>query len=284
MVFARPKKNSLRFRLSIISIFALHVTHAQELYVFSEPASNMPARSMSAKLSAHYVAKDNIYGRFSQRYMPEVMLGINKNLMVHVYGTFADMHTNGFDFESIGFYGKYRFLSRDDIHKHFRMAVYLDGSYTRVPFHYDEITLMGDKSGIGAGVIATQLWKRTAVSFTVGHTQVLDPSRNNKVIYVPSRNYQSIDYSLSVGQLVLPREYKDYRQTNLNLYLEVLGQQTLDRGTHFVDIAPAIQFIFNSNTKLNIGYRFQASGSMDRMANQSWLIAFERTFLNVLRK
>ncbi len=72
--------------------------------------------------------------------------------MVHVSATFADMHTDDFKFESISLYGKYRFLSNDDIHKHFRMAVFADASYTRVPFHYDEITLMGDKSGVEAGL------------------------------------------------------------------------------------------------------------------------------------
>ena len=267
-------------------VFSWQVTRAQELYVYSEPASNMPARSISAKLSAHLVSSDNIYGRFSQRYMPEIMFGFSKKLMVHVSATFADMHTNNFAFESTGLYVKYRFLSKDDIHKHFRMAVFADASYTRVPFHYDEITLMGDKSGVGAGLIATQLWKRFALSATIGHTQVLDASRKNDVIYVPSRNYQSLDYSLSSGYLLFPRKYTGYNQTNLNLYFEVLAQQTLDRRTYFVDVAPAIQLIFNSNAKLNIGYRIQVGGrgTMDRMTSRSWLIAFERTFLNALKK
>ncbi len=257
---------------------------AQELYVFTEPASNMPSRSISAKLTGHFVATDNIYGRFTQRYMPEIMCGFNKNLMMHAYATFANMHTSSMGFEAAGMYAKYRFLSHDELHKHFRMAVFVDAAFTRVPFHYDEITLMGDKSGIGAGIIATQLWNRFALSATVGHIQVLDKSRSNDVIYVPARNYQSMEYSLSGGLLVLPKEYTDFKQTNLNLYCELLAQQTLDRATHYVDIAPAMQLIFNSNAKLNIGYRFQVAGNMDRMTDRSWLISFERTFLNALKK
>ncbi len=35
----------------------------QELYVFSEPASNMPANSISVKLTDHFVTDDNIYGQ-----------------------------------------------------------------------------------------------------------------------------------------------------------------------------------------------------------------------------
>jgi hypothetical protein len=274
----------MRKLFAVLFVFAFTKTNAQELYVFTEPASNMPSHSISTKLTGHFVAKDNIYGRFSQRYMPEIMFGISKKLMVHASATFADMHTEDFGFESVSIYAKYRFLSNDDIHKHFRMAVFADGSYTKVPFHYDEITLMGDKSGIQAGIIATQLWHKFALSGIISHTQVLDKSRNNDVIYVPERNYQSLNYSLSGGYLLFPRQYTDYKQTNLNLYLEVLAQQTLDRPTHYIDLAPALQFIFNSNSKLNIGYRFQVNGDMERMADNSWLVSFERTFLNALKR
>ena len=134
------RRNGLLYMLLVLSATVM----SQELYVYTEPASNMPAHSISTKLTGHFVARDNIYGRFSQRYMPEVMFGINKKWMVHVSATFADMHTNNFNFESVSLYGKYRFLSKDEIHQHFRMAVFADASYTRVPFHYDEITLMVD--------------------------------------------------------------------------------------------------------------------------------------------
>jgi hypothetical protein len=252
----------------------------QELYVFSEPASNMPAKSLSVKLTDHFVTNDNIYGRVSHRFMPQLMFGINKKIMLHIGATFANMHTADFKYESVNFYGKYRFLSKDELHKHFRMAVFADASKTKAPFHYDEITLMGDKSGVEAGIIATQLWHKFAISGTVSHTQVLDKSRTNKVIYVPTRNYQAMNYSLSGGLLLFPKEYTNYKQMNLNLYTEVLAQQTLDQKKHYIDIAPALQFIFNSNFKVNIGYRFQATGNMERMAANSWQLSLERTFLN----
>jgi hypothetical protein len=75
--------------------------------------------------------------------------------------------------------------------------------------------------------------------------------------------------------------YTNYNQLNINFYTELLAQQTLDRKTYFIDIAPAFQFIFNSNFKLNVGYRFEVKGNSERMANESWLISIERTFLNV---
>lgn len=219
-----------------------------------------------------------------QRYMPEVMFGINKNWMLHIGGTIADMHTSNLAWESVYLYGKYRFLSKDEIHQHFRMAAFADGSYSRVPFHNDEVGLQGDKSGVQIGVIATQLWHKLAISGTLSHTQVLHQSRNSKnVIYVPSRIYQVMNYSLSAGYLLLPKEYTDYKQLNLNIYTEVLAQQSLDRRAYYIDLAPAMQLIFNSNTKLNIGYRFQLDGTMQRMALNSWLISLERTFLNALK-
>jgi len=268
-----------------ILVFCTYVAGGQELYVYTEPASNMPARSISAKLSSNFITKQYPGNRFMQRYMPEIMFGIDKNWMVHLGGTFADMHTRNFRWESVYLYGKYRFLSKDELHSHFRMAAFADMAYTRSPFHYDEVSLQGDKSGIQLGLIATQLWNKLAMSATVSHTQVLDESRNGKTdIYIPSRIYQVMNYSLSAGYLVLPFEYTDYKQTNVNIYTEVLAQQALDRKAWFVDLAPAVQLIFNSNTKINIGYRVQLNGDMQRMTKNSWLIAFERTFLNALRK
>ena len=272
----------------IFIVFLLLITirsAGQELYVYTEPASNMPAHSISTKLSGNFISKtQSADTRFMQRYTPEVMLGINKKLMWHIGGSFADMHTSKFRWESVYTYIKYRFLSIDDVHKHFRMSAFADASYSRSPFEFDEVSLTGDKSGVSFGLIATQLVNKLAVSATVSHTQVLDKSRNDKIVYTPERNYQSVNYSLSAGYLLFPFNYTDYRQTNMNLYAELLGQQTLDRSTNYLDFAPAIQFIFNSNSKINIGYRFQLSGNMNRMATQSWLLSYERTFLNALGK
>ena len=267
----------------LVVFFVSLKTSAQELFVFSEPASNMPAHSVSFKLTDHFILNDPD-GGLTNRITPQVMFGFSKKLMVHLGGTFSNMHTSNLRPESVSIYAKYRFLSEDEIHKHFRMAVFADASITNAPFHYDEINLMGDKNGVEAGIIATQLWNKFALSATVSHTQVLDPSRNNKVIYVPERLYQSMNYSLSGGLLVLPKEYTDYKQTNLNLYTEILAEQSLDKNKYCIDLAPAVQLIFNSNSKLNVGYRFQVSGNMSRMSNSSWLVSFERTFLNALRK
>src|SRR5437762_13184866 len=96
---------------------------SQELYVFSEPASNMPAHSMSAKLTYRTpVSKYN--NSYRQRYTPEVMLGVNKQWMLHVSSSFSDFYTTQLRWESVKTYAKYRFYSNDDVHRHFRMAVF----------------------------------------------------------------------------------------------------------------------------------------------------------------
>ena len=88
----------------ILLVCSLGVS-SQELYVYSEPASNMPAHSISTKLSANFITKQSSGDRFMQRYTPELMFGINKNWMVHVGASFADMHTRNFRWESVYVYG-----------------------------------------------------------------------------------------------------------------------------------------------------------------------------------
>src|SRR5882757_7964601 len=110
---------------SILVFLVLYMTgNAQELYVYTEPASNMPAKSISAKISSQFDRSLHHNYRVDQRYMPEIMFGLNKNWMLHVSGTFSNMYTQQMQWESVKFYAKYRFFSNDDVHKHFRMAVY----------------------------------------------------------------------------------------------------------------------------------------------------------------
>ncbi|HUR12638.1 MAG TPA: hypothetical protein VM012_14780 [Flavitalea sp.] len=267
------------FLLTVICISSTLV-FSQELYVFSEPASNMPSGSLSAKYTFKWM-KATHSNRIEQRHAPELMLGLNKNWMFHTGVTFSDMYTSGIRWESTWLYAKYRMLSIDDVHKHFRMALFGEYSYSRNHFFYDELSLQGDQSGVQGGIIATQLIRKIAVSSTVSYIKVIGEKPKIAPDAFP---YQAFNYSLSAGALILPRNYTNYRQTNLNLYLELLGQQTLDKKRFYIDIAPAMQLIFNSNTKLNVGYRRELSGNMHRMGERGWLVSIERTFLNAIKK
>ncbi|HEY1030529.1 MAG TPA: hypothetical protein VGD89_02070, partial [Flavipsychrobacter sp.] len=79
----------------------------------------------------------------------------------------------------------------------------------------------------------------------------------------------------------LPKSYKDYGQTNFNIMLELLGQYLPESGTAYLDIAPSLQLIFNSQTRLDIGYRHQVHSSMLRTAPNGFLIRLEHVIFNM---
>ena len=270
--------------LYILVVMFSTAVKGQELYVYTEPASNMPAKSVSAKLSGMF-SDDNHSGRTLQRYIPELMVGISKKLMMHGTITISNMHQDKFIFESSRLYAKWRFLSNDDVHKHFRMAAFGAVSYSRNQLNFNEINLSGDQSGVQVGLTATQLWNKLAVSASASINEILHKYRWDDA-HRDQHAFEAFNYSLSAGYLILPFEYTDYRQTNLNLYLELLGGRNMNwpGEKYYLDLAPAIQFIFNSTDKLNFGYRYQIAGDISRMANTGFMISYEHIFLNALRK
>ncbi|MBC7850486.1 MAG: hypothetical protein H7Y31_12165 [Chitinophagaceae bacterium] len=251
---------------------------SQELYVFTEPASNMPARSISGKYNFKML-RGLHSDRIEQRHNADIMFGLNKKWMLHAGTSFSDMYSNNVQWESMRLYAKYRFFSVDDVHSHFRMAAFFMGSYSKNTPYYDELALDGDQSGVQVGVIATQLLHKLAFSASLSNVQILQSSRWEKV-WPQSNAYQAVDYTLSAGYLLFPRTYQSFKQVNVNLYVELLGQRTYDLKRYYTDLAPAIQLIFNSNAKLNLGYRFQLGSDMHRMGDRSFLLGFEWTWLN----
>jgi hypothetical protein len=275
----------MRLSFLIFTSFIVTTTAGQELFPNSEPASNMPSKSISVKLSSMYgntVHNSNL----GQRYVPEVMFGLNKKWMMHASFGFGNMHENYFYYEFAKVYAKYRFLSIDEVHKHFRMAAFASATYSRNQLHHNEINLAnGDQGGIQAGIIATQLWHKFAISGTASISEVLDEVRSSKQSPQPYA-FESFNYSLSAGYLVFPRSYIDYDQINVNIYAELIGGRNLDWPSekYYVDLAPAVQLIFNSTSKLNLSYRFQLNSDISRMMKESFMISYERIFLNALRK
>ncbi len=262
----------------IYTLAALH-TNAQELFVFTNPASNIPAKAVVAKLgvktihSYHHLRKE-------YRFSPEVQAGLTKNLMVSSCVSFSNMFfRDAIAFESARLYTKYRFYSNDGNHKHFRAAVFAQGSWSNNPLVYHELNLDGDNSGILAGIVTTQLLQKFAVSGAVSYLQQFE--QVNSTQYFRGFSKKVLLYNLSFGYLLFPFKYKSYHQANLNLYCEFLSQKSTDINTAFIDIAPALQFIFHSSTRFNFGGRFQLAGNAYRMANQSLYLSFEHYFLNV---
>ena len=265
----------------ILSIIAFTKIQAQELYVFTEPASNMPAKSLGLYGSDRFL-KDRHDGKTTHRSTLGLQYGFSKELMVHGYTTFSNMYSTPYRWESVRAYAKYRFLSVDEVHKHFRAAAFGKIAYSRNPWVFDEIDLDGDQSGWQAGVVVTELLHKLAISASGSYNRVTYFGKD-KNLQPPLQN--ALDYTLSAGYLLFPREYKSYKQTNLNIYCELLGQKSLDDKRFYIDIAPALQLIVNSTTKVNFGARFELNGNMHRMAYpyKTYMISFEHTILNVVK-
>lgn len=255
---------------------------AQELFVYTEPASNMAARSIGVRLDN--TVYDMGAGRWSDRLSPEIMWGADRHWMVHLAGYASNMYQAAFQPEGGSLYAKYRFYADDGVHRHFRMAAF--GKIARVnnpdsmsvhgmTAHSDEIDLSGSNSGYQGGIVGTQLLHKLALSGGLAYTR--------RWAGEGALSMEALNYSVSAGLLLLPHHYTNYRQTNVNLMCELLGAAALDKRAGFTDICPALQFIFGSISRLDLGYRTQVAGHMERWSDRGVFVRLEYNFLNVYR-
>lgn len=293
--------------LVIFLVAASQYTIAQELYVSTEPASNMAKGSIGLRLNSK-LFKMNHDERFSSyRIEPEAMFGVNKRIMIHIAAYGSNMFRHSFRAEGASLYGKYRFFSQDEVHKHFRLAAYSKISVIKNPealvtasqhlvpdgnggfvAHQDDlriesrdIDLDGNNSGIATGVVATKLVNKLALSASLGYTRRLKNPGYDDEISLP---VHAATYTASAGYLLFPREYMSYDQTNCNIYLEVTGQSFPGKKQSYVDVAPAIQFIFNSISRVDIVYHMQMAGNISRLSNNYFMLRLEYNLLNAFGK
>lgn len=251
-------------------------TFAQELYVATEPASNMPTGGIALRMSQ----EGGFRNGFQSRLVPEVMVGLDKNLMMHASAYVSDFFQDKYKMEGWSTYAKYRFLSIDSTQRHFRGAVFAKYSSSNNPILYQEINLEGNNSGWQAGVVFTQLLHKLALSGSLSYLKALDNRDGNMLHeHIPT---ESIGYTFSSGLLVYPKVYRDYKQTNINLYLEFLGKSNPGRNEHVMDAAPAVQFIINSNLRIDVSQRLQLWSSMTRNGKNMFLVRLEYNLFNVL--
>lgn len=261
--------------LIVTLCLAANAVSAQELYVATEPASNMAAHSIGVRLNNTVMHNSKLGTMY--RLNTEVMWGVNKKLMLHVNGYFSNIHQHHFNGEGVSTYAKYRFLSIDNNHSHFRMALYGKAALINNKLQYHEINLSGDNSGVGAGLVATQLLHKLAVSFTGGYAKALNNSHDKLLIGAPT---YGLNYSLSFGYLLLPIKYKTFNDPNFNVYVEFMGKSNPQEKSSFVDVFPAVQVIMNSRFRIDLGYRKQLVGNMLRVNNQELLVRLEYSFFN----
>lgn len=267
-----------KFLVIILVIFATNVS-AQELFVVTEPASNMPTGSIGLRL-AQSLMKERFKPGNNYHMMPEVMWGANKNLMVHVAG-FISNRNRDLVTEGGSFYAKYRFLSKDDIHQHFRMAAFGRLSVNNSDIHQEEINTMGHNSGFETGLVATQLLNKVAISASSSFEKATDNSEINK--FPTTQSNSATNYTLSFGRLMYPNKYKNFKQTNINLMVEFMGQTLNDNGKSFLDVVPSIQFIINSQARIDVAYIKEIYSNILRTAPNGLYLKLEYSFFNVTK-
>lgn len=261
----------------IVAIILSLPGKSQELFSVTEPASNMAARSIGFRLDNSIMDEINS-SKINYHLIPEIRVGVSKKLMIQG-GAFFSNRNDKFRAEGGSLYAKYRFLSNDAMQRHFRMAAFGRISFNNSDIHQEEINMYGHNTGWEAGVVATQLLRKVAFSSALSFVKAADNGNNNKFIY-GSKDSKALNYTFSVGKLMLPKEYKDYRQTNINLMLELLNQVNIGSRKYYMDVAPSVQFIFNSQSRVDIGYRKELSSTMIRTAPNGFFIRLEHNFFN----
>lgn len=251
--------------------------YCQELFVVTDPASNVPANGLGINVM-QLLFKEQIKTGYNYHLMPEITYGLNKKLMFRG-SAFISNRSNQLYTEGGSFMTKYRFFSSDDLHSHFRMAAYVRYSFNRADIHQEQIEILGHNTGFETGIIATKLIKKLAISSSISYEKAMD----NKPMYEFPNDFGShaTNYTLSFGRLMYPKKYTNFRQTNINLMVEFLGQTINENGKTFVDVVPAIQFIFNSQARIDLAYRQQLFSSMLRSAPNGVYLNFYFTFFNV---
>jgi hypothetical protein len=272
-------KSKLSGRLLLAGTLLLSISgKAQELFSMTEPASNIAARSISTRIDNSIMDEINS-SKINYHLIPEVAVGVSKKLMLRL-STFFSNRTRRFKNEGGSIYAKYRFLSNDAIQKHFRMAAFVTISFNNSDIHQEEISMNGHNTGLEAGLVATKLVHKIALSATVSIVKAVDNGNNNKFIY-GSNNSKTVNYSFSFGKLLLPKAYSNYRQTNINLMVETMSQVNTGSGKYYVDIVPTVQLIINSESRIDLSYRKQLSSNLLRTAPNGFFIRIEHNFFNV---
>lgn len=294
-------------------------SQAQEFFPYAGSASLIPKGVLGVKLSNEFY-QDVTQTRFSQGYT--LLYGISSKLELSETIEFSNHHdyllqpgfittnTNG-TLTTPGYIRgepypyllgtfivnvKYRFLNIDGTQTHFRIAAYLQLAGGDESHSVSEPSITGgDNSGVAPGLIATYLKHKFAISFSGGAIFPHAYSQPDSNIYLHYGN--ALTYSLSFGYLLFPIHYKDYKQTNINLYMEFAGESyegmqsitqngqpvywynvpSLSSG-HYLEARPAIQFIFLSNTRVDLSMAYLVSGQSYERSYPLYFISLIHNF------
>lgn len=163
------------------------------------------------------------------------------------------------------------------------MAIFTKYAVNNLPINQSLIDLGGQNSGFEMGLVGTKLIHKVALSSSVSFLNAQDNLNGNKFVIIDGSKRNTINYTFSVGKLMIPKEYVSYDQTNINAMVELLGQTNCSSSKSNLDIAPVIQFIIKSKMRLDFGYRLSLSNQLYRMYNGGGMIRFEYNLFNVRR-
>ena len=289
----------------LILYTSLTVSKAQELFPHNEPASSIPKGVLAVRyMQKNYHDINTLRNMFAVR----LMYGLTSKLSMYSSATVTNHHGKDLPanlvnhthsgsntsyntgapqrgikypylYSGIYLYAKYRFITRDSKNSHFRVASYAEWSNVKVAHDETEPNLMDDTKGYGGGLILTYLKNRFAVSLTSG---VIIPGKfqgsspdsvgpNVPTLIEYGKAWQN---NISVGYLLYPRHYKNYKQTNVNVYTEFISKAfeqakvtqygffnvpintpLLEAG-YYLEVHPGIQGIFNSNLRVDFSVGF----------------------------
>jgi len=161
------------------------------------------------------------------------------------------------------------------------MAVFGRYSFNNADIHQEQIEILGHNKGFEGGFVATKLIKKLAISSSVSFEKAFD----NKPDYPFPDNMgdNATNYTLSFGKLMYPKKYTSFKQTNINFMVEFVGQTINENGKSYLDVVPAIQFIFNSQARLDLAYRQELMSSMVRSAPNGFYFNLYYTFFDLTK-
>jgi hypothetical protein len=254
-----------------------YISQAQELFLVTEPASNVPTNSLCIGIG-NFIGNQNVSSEVMYQTTPEITYGVSKNIMLRV-NAFLNNNTNDYGFKGANLYTKYRFLSLDDINTHFRMAAFGKISTINAPVFQEAIDLNGNNSGLQLGVVATKLIHKTAFNASLSYEKAWDNSNN--YTFPDAFSDSAISYSLSFGQLLSPNLYTSFKQTNINFMLEAIGQTKTESGHSYLDLVPVLQLVVQSNSRIDFAYRKELISSVNRNVSNAFILNYKYTFYNL---
>lgn len=201
---------------------------------------------------------------------------------------------NPFLMEGFTLYGKYRFFTKDAEHSHWRISAYGEFSKSFVAHREAEPSLNGNISGAGAGFVVTKLHKKLALSGTLGYIHPFKYEEKDSL--TSFRSGKAFMYNISIGYLLFPLKYKSYKDLNLNIYVEFMNKIYEEAeyvhhgipvnpdfypvlvGCLYSEVRPAIQFIINSNTRIDASVSLPIYQRIETRSYPVYMINIQRYF------